>query len=321
MKIDAFTHVSPQRYLDRRRAVEGSAFRDTSQRLPELRDIDARVRNMDEAGIDRQVITLAVPPVEHAATDPKLAAELASVANESIIDMAERFPERVIPTGTVALNNVESALKEAERCITRLGMKGIQICTNIGGRPLHDPELLPFFELMSRLNRPIWIHPYNNPQRLSYGFDFPVSIEQVFGWPFDTAAAMTSLIFGGVLDRFPDLVFITHHAGALVPFFEQRIATHVEPEAQARLKKPVMDYYRMFYVDTAVQGSAAALLASSAFYGAGHMLLGTDTPFPLVTGGGKGYARETLAGVAALPLPPAEKERILGGNLQRLLAL
>src|SRR5438309_25933 len=79
--------------------------------------------------------------------------------------------------------------------------------------------------------RPIWMHPYFNPAHTSTEYGLPLSIEQVFGWPFDSTVAMTSLIFGGVLDRFPGLSFITHHAGALIPFFEQRIVTHLSPEA------------------------------------------------------------------------------------------
>lgn len=321
MRIDAFTHVSPERYLARRREIEGAAFRDTSERLPQLKDIDTRVRNMDEAGIDKQVITLAVPPIEQAAADPALAAELATLANDTIAEMAGRYPDRIIPVGAVALTNVDAALREAERCIRQLGMVGVQICTNIAGRPLHDPEILPFFELMAASNRPIWMHPYFNPAHSSLAYGLPLSIEQVFGWPFDSTVAMTSLIFGGILDRFPNLVFITHHAGALIPFFEQRIITHLGPEQRALLKKPLLDYYRMFYVDTAVQGSAGALLASQSFYGTAQMVLGTDTPFPLTTGNGKGYTAETITAVNALPVPPAEKERILGGNLQRLLGL
>jgi predicted TIM-barrel fold metal-dependent hydrolase len=321
VRIDAFTHVWPERYIEKRREIEGAGFRDTSQRLPELRDLDARVRNMDEAGIDKQAITLAVPPVEQAVSDPVLMAELASVANESIADMAAHYPGRIIPVGVVPLTNADAAVREAERCIKQLGMAGIQICTNIAGRPLHDPELLPFFEYMANANRPIWMHPYFNPAHASPAYGLPLSIEQVFGWPFDSTVAMTSLIFGGVLDRFPTLSLITHHAGALIPFFEQRIVTHLSPEAQAGLKRPLLDYYRAFYVDTAVQGSKGALLASCSFYGADQMLFGTDTPYPLVTGEGKGFARETMASIDALPIAAAEKDAILGGNLQRLLGL
>jgi len=321
LRIDAFTHVSPERYLDRRREIEGPGFRDISGRLPQLRDAGARIRNMDEAGIEKQVITLAVPPVEQATADPETATELARFANDSIAEMAGLYPDRIIPVGAVALTNIDAALREAERCINHLGMVGVQICTNVAGRPLHDPELLPFFELMAQSNRPIWMHPYFNPAHTTAEYGLPLSIEQVFGWPFDSTVAMTSLIFGGVLDRFPGLSFITHHAGVLIPFFEQRIVTHLSPEAEAQLKRPLFDYYRSFYVDTAVQGSKGALLASHSFYGTGQMLLGTDTPYPVWKGGGKGYAIETIASVEALPLPAADKEAILGGTLQRLLGI
>ena len=321
MTIDAFTHVWPTRYLERRRDIEGSRFRDISARLPELADIDARLRNMDEAGIDQQVVTLAVPPIEQSIDDPEMAAGLASLANEALSDLADRYPERIIPTGVVALTNIEAALKEAERCVTTLGLRGIAIYTNVQGTPLHDPALLPFFELMERLDRPIWLHPYYNPGHLDHEYGLPFSIEQVFGWPFDSLVAMTCLIFGGVLDRFPNLKIIIHHAGAAIPFFEQRIVTHLDPEAAAQLKRPLLDYYRMFYVDTAVQGSRGALLAATSFYSPDHILLGTDTPFPLVTGGGKGYAAETLAAIAALPLSAADKDKLLGGNARRLLGM
>jgi predicted TIM-barrel fold metal-dependent hydrolase len=321
MRIDAFTHVSPERYLARRRELGGQGFRDISGYLPQLTDADRRIRNMDEAGIDRQVITLAVPPVEQAAADPTVAVELATLANDTIVDMADRPDGRLIPVGSIALTNGEAAIREAERCLKQLGMAGIQICTNVAGKPLHDVEFRPFFALMAREGRPIWMHPYFNPAHSSAEYGLPLSIEQVFGWPFDSTVAMTSLIFGGVLDQFPSLTFITHHAGALIPFFEQRIVTHLSPQAEAVLKRPLADYYRSFYVDTAVQGSTGALLASHTFYGTDHMLLGTDTPYPVFKGEGKGYAKETVASVERLGLPKTEIDAILGGNLQRLLGI
>jgi predicted TIM-barrel fold metal-dependent hydrolase len=321
MRIDAFTHVSPERYLARRAQVEGSRFRDITGRLPQLKDGSARVRNMDEAGIDKQVITLAVPPIEQISEEPRLAVELARLANDTIAEMASAFSGRMIPVGAVALTDVDATLREAERCIDDLGMAGIQICTNVAGRPLHDREIQPFFDLMARRGRPVWMHPYFNPAHSSEPYGLPLSIEQVFGWPFDSTVAMTSLIFGGVLDRYPGLTFITHHAGAMIPFFEQRIVTHLAPEDQARLARPLLDYYRSFYVDTAVQGSTGALLASCSFYGPDRLLLGTDTPYPLVTGEGKGYARETVASVESLPISQEQKQEILGGNVARLLGI
>jgi predicted TIM-barrel fold metal-dependent hydrolase len=317
VKIDAFTHVRPEAYVERAQTLLGDSYQGAAYGRPELWHIDARVRHMDEDGIDKQVITHTVPPIEQTTTDPKLAAALAIASNNAILDMASRYPERIIPIGVVSMNNIEAALEEAERCLTQLGMQGILIYTNASGRLLHDPALLPFFEFMSGQKRPIWIHPYYNPNRPRLDYRIEFNIEQVFGWPFDTVVAMTCLIFGGVLDRFPNLTFITHHAGASIPFFEQRMRTH--PGNTSQLKRPLLDYYRMFYVDTALQGSIGGLMASCAFYGPDHILFGTDTPY--ASEDGKGNAKETIASVNALPIPPAQKEQILGGNLRQLLSL
>ena len=282
MKIDAFSHVRPRAYAE----------------------------------VDKQVITHTVPPIEQAAADPDVAAQLAIASNNAVLDMANAYPNRLIPIGTVAMNDIEAACKEAERCLTRLGMKGILIYTNANGRFLHDPALAPFFEYMNGQDKPIWIHPYFNPSRPDPEVDLQgLNIAQVFGWPFDTVIAMTCLIYGGVLDRFPNLTFITHHAGAGIPFFEQRMATH--PGHAPQLKKPLLEYYKSFYVDSAIQGSIGGMQASYAFYGAGQILFGTDMPY--ASANGDGNAKQCVASINALGVPPAEKERMFSGNLLRLI--
>ena len=154
-------------------------------------------------------------------------------------------------------------------------------------------------------------HPRLHPE-----LDLPgLNVAQVFGWPFDTVIAMTCLIYGGVLDRFPNLTFITHHAGAGIPFFEQRMATH--PGQAPQLKKPLLEYYRSFYVDSAIQGSIGGMQASYAFYGADRILFGTDMPY--ASANGDGNARQCIASIDALSTPPAEKARMFGGNLLRLI--
>src|SRR5262249_43484244 len=161
-----------------------------------------------------------VPPIEQAATDPEVAAKLAVASNNAVRDMASEHPERFIPIGTVAMNDVDTACAEAERCLDQLGMKGILIYTNANGAFLHDPALTPFFQYMNGRREPIWIHPYFNPSRPDPELGIEgLNVAQVFGWPLDTVIAMTCLIYGGVLDRFPQLRFITHHAGASIPFF------------------------------------------------------------------------------------------------------
>jgi uncharacterized protein len=164
--------------------------------------------------------------------------------------------------------------------------------------------------------RPIWLHPYFNPSRPEPKLDIQgLNIAQVFGWPLDTVIAMTCLIYGGVLDRFPNLTFITHHAGASIPFFEQRMVTH--PGHAPQLKKPMLDYYRSFFVDSAIQGSIGGMQAAYAFYGAEHILLGTDMPY--ASANGDGNARQCIGSINALGVPPAEKDKMFGANLLRLI--
>ena len=316
MKIDAFSHVRPRAYAEAAERLLGQPSRPAPPALAPLWDAGRRIEHLDAAEVDKQIITHTVPPIEQATADPKIAARLAVASNNAVVDMANEHPDRLIPIGTVAMHDVEAACREAERCLTQLGMKGILIYTNANGRFLHDPALSPFFAYMNGREEPIWIHPYFNPSRPDPQVDLQgLNIAQVFGWPFDTVIAMTCLIYGGVLDRFPNLRFITHHAGAGIPFFEQRMATH--PGQAPQLTKPMLEYYRSFYVDSAIQGSIGGMQASHAFYGADHILFGTDMPY--ASANGDGNARQCIASIEALGIPAADKERMFSGNLLRLI--
>lgn len=329
MKIDCFTHVMPQPYIDRFMAALGQDFYlgDLPAKVPELVDLGPRLELMDALGIDKQVLVLATPPIEEVVHDPVQASELARVANDAIAEMAAQRPDRFIPVGTIAMNDMEAGVREAERAVRQLGMKGVLMYSNCQGRAIDAPEFMPFYALMEQLDLPIWLHPARTPMRADYVDETTskYAMWQLFGWPFETTLAMTRLIFAGVFDRHPRLKIITHHAGAMVPYFDKRIE-YVYPlfehlgaldDALGRLQKPILDYYRMFYNDTAVMGSVGAMHAAYAFFGPQQLLFGTDSPFD--TRGGELFTRETLFTIEALPVPPAEKAAIYGGNLKRLL--
>jgi hypothetical protein len=140
VKIDAFSHVRPRAYAEIVERLVGSSAgmarfvgggaASARPALAPLWDASLRIRHLDDAEVDKQVITHTVPPIEQAAADPDVAAQLAIASNNAVLDMANAHPDRFIPIGTVAMNDVEAACKEAERCLTRLGMKGILIYTN-----------------------------------------------------------------------------------------------------------------------------------------------------------------------------------------------
>lgn len=328
MKIDCFTHVMPQNFYQRlKAAMTGPDYLSGMlDSMPELADMDRRIAIMDDLCIDQQVITLSSPPLEVAIDNPQLAAELAVIANDEIAQMAAARPDRFIPVGIVAMNNPDAMVSEAERCLTELGMKGVVIYTSAKGKPLDLPEFKPFFDLMARQDAPIWLHPARAGNQADYVGEETSKywIWQVFGWPYETTAAMTRLVFDGLFDRHPTIKIITHHAGAMLPFFDKRVEWVYDrpglPElkqAAEKLKHKPSDYFRMFYNDTALMGSIAGMQAAYAFFGPQRLLFGTDTPFDGM--GGEGFTADTLKSIEALPIPPAEREAIYSGNLLKLI--
>jgi aminocarboxymuconate-semialdehyde decarboxylase len=152
----------------------------------------------------------------------------------------------------------------------------------------------------------------------------------MFGWPYETTAAMTRLIYSGLFDELPKLKIITHHMGGMIPYFSGKIALgfrqifYGTPERnpvaeERRLKKPPVDYFRMLYADTALNGAHAATRCGHAFFGTQSCLFATDAPFDAEAG--RGLIRNTIAAVEALEISVTEREKIFAGNAQALLKL
>jgi aminocarboxymuconate-semialdehyde decarboxylase len=230
------------------------------------------------------------------------------------------------------MNNPEQALKEIDRAITELGASGIQIFSNVNGRPLDEPEFQPLFDRMAALDLPIWLHParssnfpdYQSEKRSRYDFWW------VFGWPYETTIAMGRLVFSGIFDRHPNLKIISHHLGAMLPYFEGRAGSGLDQlgsrtedaddaVALGRLRRRPLDYFRMFYGDTALFGAQAATECGLAFFGADQLLFGTDMPFDPEKG--PGFIRETIRCIEQMRASPEEKVKIYEGNARRLLKL
>jgi aminocarboxymuconate-semialdehyde decarboxylase len=149
-----------------------------------------------------------------------------------------------------------------------------------------------------------------------------------FGWPYETTACMTRLIYSGLFDEFPKLKIITHHMGGMIPYFAGRIglgfrqiffgAPDRNPGAEG-LKKPPGDYFKMLYADTALNGEAGATACGHAYFGTPKCLFATDAPFDAEQG--RGLIAKTIAAVEGLPIGADEKARIFSGNARSLLKL
>lgn len=190
-----------------------------------MNDMNHRFRIMDKFEGLKQVITLGVPAIEDIA-DPKNAVDLARIANDEMAQLVNKHPDRFVAAAAcLPMNNMDAALKEADRAINDLGFKGVQTGTPINNKPLDSGEFMPLFEKMAQYDLPIWIHPGRPVTYADYKTEevSKYMIFLLFGWPYETTVAMTRLVFSGVLERYPNLKFITHHCGAMVPYLHQRL--------------------------------------------------------------------------------------------------
>ncbi|HEX9554815.1 MAG TPA: amidohydrolase family protein [Streptosporangiaceae bacterium] len=329
-KIDAFAHILPPAYAERLEALTSGGA--VSQRIlgyrpwiredPALIDLDARWRTIDPFGDYRQVLTLAVPPLDELG-DPTAAADLARAANDELADLVVRHPDRF--AGFVAalpMSDPQAAAAELDRTMSHLGAVGAQLHTNVGGAPLDEPRFEVIFEVVTSHGGAFWLHPTRSPIWSDYPAE-PASKYGIWwslGWPYETSVAMARLVYSGCFDRYPGLTVITHHAGAMVPHFAGRLASPIEdPDRDSivgGLKNEPIEYFRRFYADTAMFGASHAVRCAVEFFGADHVLFGTDMPL-----GGPNVVADTIADVTSLDLPEADEAAIFAGNARRLLGI
>lgn len=333
MIVDVFTHFAPPEFAEYlERFALGRASVPRWRRIPTLVDLDARLELVERFGDYVQVLSLPNPPIE-AFGSPAETPAVARAANDSLAELcarhADRFPAFV---ANLPMNNPAAAVEEAERAVRELGAAGCLVYSNVLGAPLSDPAYLPIFEKAASLDCPLWLHPIRGPDRSDYPTEAS-SLHELwftFGWPYETAAAMARLVFSGLFDRLPGIKIITHHLGGLVPYLEGKIAIGFRQAGEgglernpvadeAGLTRPPLDYFRMFYADTAVNGVRAAFECGLEFFGAERCLFASDAPFdPL---GGAHLIAEGLGMLDTVELAPGDRAKILHGNAARLLGL
>lgn len=310
MIIDIYSHIMTKKYTELYAKKNPAIKKRVEYTSTAVVDLEVRLRLMNRYPDVLQVLTVANIPLETFAKKED-AIELAKIANEELAELVERYPDKFVAgVACIPMNDIDAALKEAERAITKLGLKGVQIYSRINGEPLSNPQFNALWELMAKLDLPIWIHPATNNN-----LDQDIG---VFSWPFETSMAMYHLVMSGVFNRHPDLKFIVHHCGAMVPFFNKRIkwVLSLVPQLYPDIKHPE-EHFRKFYTDTAVYGNVPSLMCGYDFYGPGHILYGTD--FPL--GPKFGLTGETLESVQKMAIPEEEKNKILFRNAAELLTI
>jgi predicted TIM-barrel fold metal-dependent hydrolase len=341
-RIDVFCHILPKRYEEERwkRADKTHFVEHSPSHLKFVRggkapitnyevliDLDARFRMMDEFPGYRQVLSVASPPIE--AVDPDESDFLARILNDELAELVQKYPDRFAgAVCSLPMNKPEAAAKELERCIKELKLAGLQLFSNVNGKALDKPEFRFVFEIMAKHDLPILLHPARSRRHPDYQTEEASRfiVWQVFGWPYETTAAMTHIALSGILDEFPNLRIICHHTGAMVPFFAGRIQSMyrmfdpllLDERGGKPLAKPALEYFRMFYGDTSTF-TAASIECACDFFGAEHILFGTDAPFDAE--GGRASIRESTNAIEKARITAGDRTNIFNKNFERMFRL
>jgi aminocarboxymuconate-semialdehyde decarboxylase len=324
--IDIFCHIYPDRFFQEMTRISPQ-LENMGKRLRSIKklfDLDERFREMDTFGDYRQIISLPNPPIEDIAK-PEVGLNLARVANDSMAELCRQYPERFPAfAAALCLTDIDGSLAEAKRAIDTLGARGVQIFTNIAGKPLDDPSFRVIFALLAQYDLPIWLHPVRTSSMTDYPSEQKSRFEMwwCFGWPYDTSVAMARLVFSGLFDRHPGIKIITHHCGGMIPYFDGRVGAGLQvlgsrttdedySQILPSLKRPHLDYFRDFYADTAMFGGQYGVRCGHEFFGTDHIVFATDAPL--------GPIKPTIEVVDRLGLDEASMRKIKSGNAAKLL--
>jgi predicted TIM-barrel fold metal-dependent hydrolase len=320
-RIDIHTHFSPAALADgyanrseppylESEAGQSFVVYGTNKRFPlrpEMTNIDAKLEAMDRCGIDVSVLSVTMPGVDGLGSD---SADVARAVNEELAETVDKAPDRLAWFALLPVDDPGSVSDEM-RWATGLGACGVTAFSNVAGRHLDleiDSEL---FATAAQLDVPIFLHP---SYPLSGGTLDGYELVSSLGYLFDTSTVALRLVLDGLFDRYPDIKLILAHAGSLLPYQLGRIdhqATN-RPGGMGALDVPPSDHIRKLYVDSVCLWPPALRLAVE-FFGADHVLLGSDHPMWPLEG-----AADTLAAVG---LPDDARQLVESGAAAALLGL
>jgi aminocarboxymuconate-semialdehyde decarboxylase len=320
MRIDVHAHLFGTAYIDALQRIFGkdsSPAGQDAQRLinwmrtdPRMTDLEGRLEEMEKWQINTQV--LSVPFHGALVGDKSAALDLTQMANDVIVHAAHTYPARFRVLLAVPLQFPQLALQEIDRFSGRPEVVGVALMGSAGGRPLNDPEFMPFYGELEQRRLPFLLHPISPP-----GLDcmLELNLANVVGFMFETTLAAVRLVFAGTFERHPNLQMIFPHLGGLAPYLMGRLQWGYErfPACNANIAKPPEAYFKRFYYDTVCRNVPALRMALSMF-GIEHVMFGTDIPF-------REDIELQLADLEALGLSDDEQQQIAAGNAARLLGI
>jgi predicted TIM-barrel fold metal-dependent hydrolase len=276
---------------------------------PQLTLVERRLADLDAIGVDVQLV--GPMPMHRYWAEPALAGQLTTVINEAVAAHCAAGTGRLYGLGTLPLQHPALAVRELERAVTELGLKGVSVSTNVDGRELADPAFEPVWEAAAGLGAVVFIHPWGCSLGARLG---PHFLGNTFGQPAETALALSHLIFAGTLDRHPGLRLLAAHGGGFLPTYIGRSDHAWAQRSDARgCARPPSSYLRRIWYDALVY-TPQALRHLVEVAGSDKVVLGTDYPFDM-------GVTDPVERAAAAGLPAADLTAILSGNAATLLGL
>ena len=284
------------------------------ERAAKFSQVAVRLKDMDKMGIDVQVISPA-PGQYFYFTEPELGARISRDVNESIARVVAQQPDRFVGMGTVPLQDVDLAIQEMEYAVNVLGFRGVEICTNVNGKNLTDPDLKleKFFAKAQDMGIVVFLHPMGFSQGERFVEHY---FNNVMGNPLETSLALGHLIFDGVLARYPKLKILASHGGGYIASYWARMdhAWRARADARTVITKKPSSYLEKIYFDT-ITHDARILGNLVDRWGAKHVLLGTDYPFDM----GEDHPVKLIQDVGHIS--DSDRDLIKGGNALKLFRI
>ncbi|MBV8844718.1 MAG: amidohydrolase [Bryobacterales bacterium] len=290
---------------------------EVAARLQDLGEL--RLRDMDETGIAKQIISLTAPGVQ--IFDSPTAVDLARSANDQLAEAVRKHPERFAGLAAIAPQNPPAAAQELERGVRQLGLKGAIINSHTGGEYLDDPKFWEIFEAAEALDVPIYLHPTSPPPAMIGPFIERGLDGAIFGFAVETGLHMLRIIVSGALDRFPNLKIVAGHLGEALPYWMFRIdfmhsrmvAANRYASVNKLMRKPSEYLRETFYVTTSGMAWEPPILYAQSVLGVDRVLYAMDYPYQFVP--------EEVKVTDDLPIPEADKQKLYQLNAERVFRL
>ncbi len=323
MKVDIHSHLATPEYVEELKKLQSPqprvvTLRDGSMQLDcgeglaypltnRMLLLEPRVKEMEESGIDHQVLSLPLPGTDFYERD--FATKLAQVANNELAEVSRKSQGRFSAAANVPLRFPDIAIKELQRCVNELDMAMVEIFSNVAGEPLDSERFLPFYKEIAHLNIPILVHP-GRPVMMGHLREY--GLAGAVGYLFDTTLAILRMVYSGLFDNLPDLKVIVPHTGSTIPYLVGRIDHQYQlfDANQRKLQRLPSEYLKKVYVDTAQSFYKPATECAFEFISHDRILFGSDYPFVDL--------KQSVAIVKSLGLQRQEEERVFCENARSL---